>query len=306
MAIVEQLTWRNLRMSMALQATAAHLGLEPSAATMARWAEVATGGERGSQRKRRWCAMLLGLAHSNTVLRLLGKQSLALTAMIEQPLWRALGCARVTHEDIQRWLPLTTVPRMKARRLEGVPGTTSPVRLAWLLLWLRVTPPVNPLLRLLLSRALRCELPRLLLTPPWYARRHELSRLLKACLPPSLADPALLWYDTEQALDDRVQFWSLLRAWGMGTPLFRDETQWCQFCDACDRLSKEELLAVFLELSVFDREHDSVFEVHTLRWLYQKLYRLRRGRSISAHAGLTQAGASPAGGVGAAGGRAAS
>jgi len=36
------------------------------------------------------------------------------------------------------------------------------------------------------------------------------------------------------------------------------------------------LRAVFLELSVFDRERDSVFEVYTLRRLYQKLYRLRR------------------------------
>jgi hypothetical protein len=276
MAVVEQLTWRNLRMSMALQATAVHLGLQPSAATLVRWAEVATGWERRSQRVVRWDAMLQGRAHSNAVLRLLAKQSPALTALIEQPLWRALGCARVTHEDIRRWLPLTMVPRMKAGHLVGVPGTTSPVRLAWLLLWLRVTPPVDPLLRLLLSRALRCELPRLLLTPPWHARRHGLSRLLKACLPPSLADQAPLWYDTEQALDDSVRFWSLLRAWGMGTPLFRDELQWCQFCDVCDRLSPEELRAVFLELSVFDRERDSVFEVYTLRWLYQKLYRLRR------------------------------
>jgi hypothetical protein len=282
MAGVEQLTWQNLRMATALAATAEHLGLEPQAGVMARWAEAATGEGRGSQREGRWRAMLLGRAHSNAVLRLLGKQSPALMVLIEHPLWGALGFARVSHEDIRRLLPLTALPTLKACRLIGLPCTTTLLRLAWLLLWLRATPPVHPLLRLLLSRALKRELPRLCVEPLWNTCRHGLNRLLRDRLPTPLGDQ--VGYATEQALDDSVRFWSLLRAWGMGTPLFHDETEWCQFCDVCARLSTEQLRQVFLQLSVFDREHESIFEVSTLRRLYQKLYRWRRAAADGATA----------------------
>jgi hypothetical protein len=266
--------WKKLRMSMALHACAQHLGMALEAEVLARWAEEATGQGRGSQRVARWRAMLEGLAHSDVVLHLVGQHCPPLVALLGHPLWRALGFGRVTRQDIRRWLPLTAVPTRKACRLIGLPCTRGLDRMAWLLLWLRVSPPVNPLLQVLLSRALKRELPRLCVEPLWNRCRHGLNRLLRDRLPTKLGD--LAGYATEQALDDSVRFWSLLRAWGMGTPLFHNETEWCQFCDVCGRLSMQELRQVFLQLSVFDREHESIFEVSILRRLYQKLYRWRR------------------------------
>ncbi|MNO77208.1 hypothetical protein D3C76_683090 [compost metagenome] len=269
---------RNLRMRMALHACAQYLDIEPQAQVLACWAEGKTGQRRGGQRLARWQAMLQGLAYSDTVLRLLGRQGSPLQGLIDHPLWRALGFKRITRGDIQRWLPDTEVPAMRARHLVGLPCTAVLERIVWLLLWLRVTPPLDPLLRWLLYRALKCEFPRLFHAPLWRAYRHELRRLLRDRLSALIGDQDCFdptWYEAEQALDQVVQFWSLLRAWGMGTPLFRDESQWCLFCGVCDCLSKQRLHLVFNQLSLFNRERDSIFDFYTLRWLYQKLYRAR-------------------------------
>ncbi|WP_423204039.1 hypothetical protein PGC34_20030 [Pseudomonas kribbensis] len=270
--------WENVRMRMALHACAQYLEIEPQAEVLARWAEDKTGQGTGSQRVARWQAMLQGLGHSDTVLRLLGRQGSSVQGLIDHPLWQALGFKHITRGDIRRWLPDTEMPVMRARRLVGLPCTAVLERMTWLLLWLRVTPPLDPLLRWLLYRAVRCEFPRLFHAPLWRAYRYELSRLLRDRLSALLDDQAWFdpaWYEAEQALDEVVRFWSLLRAWGFGTPLFRDESQWCLFCDVCDRVSKQRLHLVFKQLSLFNRECDSIFDFYTLRWLYQKLYRAR-------------------------------
>jgi hypothetical protein len=282
MAYASHFEWQHLRMGIAAQAFVMHLGLtaeadtEAKAETMARWTETATGAGRGSERTGRWVAMLRGRAHSNSRLRLIEKQSPALKDLIEHPLWQALGYTRITRERIRGALPATGVPAFKAYHLMGLPCTTLLARVAWLLLWLRVTPPLHPLMQRLLAEALRRELPRLLYGPLWQGWGHRLSQLLWERVRSVSDDKQLRWYDTEQTLTDMARYWSLLRTWGMGTPLFHDEADWCQFCEVCDRLYPEQLTVVFRQLAVFDRQRDTIFDFYTLRWLYQKLRRWRQ------------------------------
>ncbi|KDD66178.1 hypothetical protein ABH912_005396 [Pseudomonas sp. BT76 TE3572] len=274
--------WQNLRMGMAVEAIVMHLGVaaeadaEAKAEVVARWTETATENLRGSERTRRWLKMLQGNAYSNSRLRLIAKQSTALKDLIDHPIWQALGYTRITRERIRGTLPATEVPAFKAYQLTGLPCTTSAARVAWLLLWLRVTPPLYPLLQSMLAEALRCELPRLLFGPPWQSWGHQLSELLRERLQGLLGGRRLRWYDTEQALTGMTQYWSVLRTWGMGTPLFHDEAEWCQFCEVCDRLRKEQLSAVFNQLAVFDRQQETIFDSYTLRCLYQKVRRQRQ------------------------------
>jgi len=277
--------WQHLRMGIVVQAFVMHLGLaaeaaeadtEATAEAMARWTETATGAVRGSERTERWVAMLQGRAHSNSRLRLIAKQSPALKDLIEHPLWQALGYSRITRERIRTLLPATGVPTFKAYHLMGLPCTTLLARVAWVLLWLRVTPPLHPLMQGLLAEALRRELPRLLYGPLWHGWSQRLSQLLWVRVSGVCDGGQLRWYDTGPTLMDLARYWSLLRTWGMGTPLFHDEAEWCQFCEVCDRLRKEHMTVVFKQLAVFDRQRDTIFDFYTLRWLYQKLRRWRQ------------------------------